>query len=62
MAHTTIQIETDLRDRLRSLGSKGETYGEIIKKLIDKANYVQFMKESYDILENEDRWVLLDEL
>jgi len=31
---TTIQILVETRDDLKSLGSKGETYDEIIKRLI----------------------------
>jgi hypothetical protein len=36
---TTIQIAKETRDELADLGKKGETYDEIIKKLI------QHMKE-----------------
>ncbi len=32
--NTTIQISTETRDELKTLGSKGETYDEIIKRLI----------------------------
>lgn len=32
--NTTIQILTETRDELKTLGSKGETYDEIIKRLI----------------------------
>jgi len=31
---TTIQILTETRDELKALGSKGETYDSIIKRLI----------------------------
>jgi hypothetical protein len=31
---TTIRISTDLRDRLKKLGTKGETYDEIIERLL----------------------------
>lgn len=31
---TTIRVSTDLRDRLRELGKKGETYDEIIERLL----------------------------
>jgi hypothetical protein len=34
---TTIQIGKATRDELKKLGKKGETYDEIIKKLIEKA-------------------------
>jgi hypothetical protein len=33
-ANTTIQILTETRDELKNLGSKGETYDGIIKRLI----------------------------
>jgi hypothetical protein len=32
---TTIQISKDTRDELKKLGIKGETYDEIIKKLLE---------------------------
>jgi len=35
MAFTTIRIELDTRDKLRDLGRKGETYNEIIKRMIE---------------------------
>jgi len=31
---TTIQVSIETREELKSLGSKGETYDEIIKKLL----------------------------
>jgi predicted CopG family antitoxin len=37
LVYTTIRIETELRDELKRLGRKGETYSEIIKRLIREA-------------------------
>lgn len=34
MAKTTIQIEEQTRNKLRDLGKKGETYDDIINRLI----------------------------
>ncbi|MEM2912274.1 MAG: hypothetical protein QW146_07205 [Candidatus Bathyarchaeia archaeon] len=31
---TTIRISTDLRERLKKLGVKGETYEEIIERIL----------------------------
>jgi len=59
---TTIQVTTQIRDLLKSFGSKGETYNDIIERLVDRANYVQFMRENYEILDKERNWVSLDEL
>ncbi len=62
MAATTIQIETEVRDTLKLLGSKGETYNHIILKLIQEHEYHTFMEQQYTILEKETEWVSLDSL
>ena len=62
METTTIQVDTNIRDLLRSFGRKGETYNEIIENLIGRARYVEFMEESYSILDSKENWVSLDEL
>ncbi|MCK5561235.1 MAG: hypothetical protein KAJ51_11595 [Thermoplasmata archaeon] len=62
MATTTIQLNSEIRDLLKSFGRKGETYNDIIINLIKRARYVEYMKECYSILDTEDNWVSLDEL
>ena len=62
MESTTIQVDKNIRDLLRSFGRKGDTYNEIISKLIERARYVEFMEESYRILDSKENWVSLDEL
>jgi predicted CopG family antitoxin len=62
MKTTTIQVNTETRDALRSLGRKGETYDDIIRDLLKRAKYVEFMEESYRILDTEKNWVNLDEV
>ncbi len=62
MESTTIQVDKNIRDLLRSYGRKGETYNEIISKLIERARYVEFMEENYRILDSKENWVSLDEL
>jgi predicted CopG family antitoxin len=37
MPYTTIRIKTDVRDKLRALGKMGESYNEVISRLIDLA-------------------------
>ena len=34
---TTVRISTELRDKLKKLGVKGETYEDIIQRLVDIA-------------------------
>ena len=62
METTTIQVDTQIRDTLRSFGRKGDTYNDILAKLIEKARYVDFMEESYKILDTEENWTSLDAL
>lgn len=62
MATTTIPIERDTRDRLRSLGKKGETYDQILKRLMSSAEYEAFMDRQYERLKDKKAFVSLDEL
>ena len=58
---TTIPVTTTLRDRLKTLGRKGETYNEIISKLIDIAEQVEFFNKQKRILAEEE-FVSLDQV
>jgi hypothetical protein len=62
MATTTIPLEKETRDRLRSLGSKGETYDQIVKRLMSIAEYEEFMEGQYKLLKDKKSFVSLDEL
>jgi len=62
MATTTIPVEKNTRDRLRSLGKKGETYDQILKRLMSVAEYEEFMDRQYQRLKDKKAFVSLDEL
>jgi len=62
MATTTIPVEKETRDRLRSLGKKGETYTQILNRLMSSAVYEEFMERQYDRLKDKKAFVSLDEL
>ena len=62
MVTTTIPIEKETRDRLRSLGKKGETYTQILNRLMSSAEYEEFMERQYDRLKDKKAFVSLDEL
>ena len=62
MATTTIPVERETRDRLRSLGKKGETYNEILNRLMSLAEYEGFMDRQYERLKDKKAFVFLDEL
>jgi hypothetical protein len=62
MATTTIPVEKETRDRLRSLGKKGETYNQILNRLMSSAMYDEFMERQYERLKDKKAFVSLDEL
>ncbi len=62
MATTTIPIEKKTRDRLKSLGRKGETYDEVVKRLMSLAEYEEFMTKQYERLKDKDAFISLDEI
>jgi hypothetical protein len=62
MPTTTIPVEKETRDRLRSLGKKGETYNEILMRLMSLAEYEEFMDRQYERLRDKKAFVSLDEL
>ena len=62
MAVTTVQIAPETRDLLKSVGKKGETYDEIIRKLLKSSEYVAFVEDQYRILREEDHWAKLKDL
>jgi hypothetical protein len=59
---TTIPLEKETRERLRSLGRKGETYDQLVKRLISIAEYEEFMTRQYERLKDKNAFVSLDEI
>ena len=59
MAITTIQLSSETRAHLRAVGRKGETYDQILQRLLQAAEYSDFMEEQYEILRREKHWVRL---
>jgi len=58
---TTISVKPETKEILRELGSKGQTYDEIIRMLVDKASIKELDKRWNRILEEEE-FISLDEL
>ena len=61
MALTTIQIRKDTRDELKKIGRKGQTYDELITKLLRIAKKDMFFNELDKIADSEE-FVSLDEI
>jgi hypothetical protein len=59
---TTIPVTKKVRDRLKEYGKKGETYNDILKRLMDEVDYETFMERQYKKLGEKEKFVSLDEL
>ncbi len=62
MAATTIPIQRKTMDRLKSLGRKGETYDEVVKRLVSLAEFEEFMTKQRERLKDKGAFVSLDEI
>ena len=58
---TTIPLKKNTRDKLKKLGQKGETYDNIIQKLITLAEKEEFYRDHMRILDEEE-FIPLDEV
>lgn len=57
METTTIAITKELKEKIAEFGSKGESYSEIIARLIKSAKERQL----YDLLMNEEETISIEE-
>ncbi len=61
MSETTIQISRETREKLKKIGSKGQTYDEVIQKLLEIAQKVAFFNE-LDRISDHEEFIPLDQL
>jgi hypothetical protein len=61
MEFTTIAISKQIKERLNVLGTKGETYNDLISQLIEIAEKSEFFERQKTILKSE-RFVELGKL
>ena len=52
-SQTTIIVNKETREQLKTIGSKGETYDKIISQLIELARQHEFYRRQLKILETE---------
>ncbi|RXG34205.1 hypothetical protein [Methanohalophilus sp. WG1-DM] len=58
---TTIPTTKSIRDRLKGYGNKGETYSDILTRIMDSIDKEEFMDRMYRRLEEKDQFVSLDD-
>lgn len=61
MVQTTIQVSKETREKLKKIGSKGQTYDEIIEKLLEIGQKVAFFNE-LDRISDSEEFISIDEL
>lgn len=59
---TTILVTRKTCEELKSLGRKGETYDDIITRLIREINRQEFIAQQYKKLEEKDKFIPLEGL
>lgn len=59
---TSIQIPKATRDRLRKFGHKGQTWAQILERLMERVEYEDFMEEQYRRLDDREQFVPLDDV
>jgi len=58
---TTISLRKETKEILRKLGSKGQTYDQVIRELVERASIKELDARWNHILEEEE-FIPLDEL
>jgi hypothetical protein len=56
---TTIPVRQRTKDRLKSLGLKGQTYEDIITQLVEHVEHEAFMEQQYQRLKEKSKFVSL---
>jgi len=54
MSLTTIPVSAELRDRLKRLATKGETYDTLLRRLVEDAEMRMVYEREKRILETEE--------
>lgn len=59
---TTILVTKKTRKQLKALGRKGETYDNIIVRLMEEINRQEFIARQYERLEEKDKFIPLEDV
>ena len=59
---TTILVTRKTREQLKALGRKGETYDDIIVRLMEEMNRQEFIVRQYERLEEKNKFISLEDV
>lgn len=57
MENTTIAISNEIKERIKQFGTKGETYSEILARILESAR----KRQLHDLLMNEEDTISIEE-
>lgn len=57
MGNTTIAISNDLKEEIKQFGTKGETYSDILRRILSSAK----KRQLHDLLMNEEDTISIEE-
>ena len=57
MENTTIAVSNDVKERIKEFGNKGETYSQVIARLLESAK----KRQLHDLLMNEEDTISIEE-
>ena len=61
-ALTTIPLRRETRDRLKELGKKGETYDDVVLRILEQAELAAHLETHYERLRDKAKFIPLDEI
>ncbi len=59
---TTIPVTKDTRDLLKAMGQKGETYDQILRRMVSQIHWAEFVERQYGKLKDRKKFVPLEEI
>lgn len=60
--YAMIPVHQETKEMLKSYGLKGETYDQLVRKLLSIADHAQIMETHYQRLGEKDEFVSLEDL
>lgn len=62
MATTTIPVDQRVRDRLKRFGHAGQTYNDILTRMMDEIERERFVAQMRKEIDTVEGWVDLDDV
>lgn len=59
---TTILVTKKTREQLKTLGRKGESYEDIITRLLKEIDRQEFIERQYERLKEKDKFIPLEDV